>query len=184
MYRITRVQFKAWPQEFAVEEALAAYGIGIDALTSLVGTCVHADPPVDGRGFQLDLGPTLKRHLYDALTDGSGLTPSVTKYSPRLNEEADLAFETAGSTRRLYFEIEFRPNVEKDLVKFQIGVNSGWLGAAVLIVTLDLNCINPRYTTMPEFEKFQRVIDELRPTYPLLMIGFAGEHDDARQAAD
>jgi hypothetical protein len=74
--------------------------------------------------------------------------------------------------------------VEKDLVKFQIGANSGWLSAAILIVTLDLRCVNPGYTTMPEFAKFQRVIDELRPIYPLLMIGFAGAHDEVRQAAD
>lgn len=77
-------------------------------------------------------------------------------------------------------ETEFRPNVEKDMVKFQIGANAGVLSVAVLILTSDRNSVNAGYTTMPEFAKFERVIDELRPVYPLLVLGFRGEYYQKR----
>lgn len=68
------------------------------------------------------------------------------------------------------------PNVEKDLVKFQIGWNRELLAAAVLVLPVDREAINPRYTSMPEFGKSARVIGELRPAYPLLLVGISGDH--------
>jgi hypothetical protein len=118
----------------------------------------------------------MEGHIRRALANGTELEQVNRTYSPRLNEQADLAFGRPNSVQRLYFEIEFRPNVEKDLVKFQIGANAGQLAAAVLILTVNRSCVNAAYSTMPEFSKFERVIDELRPQYPLLMLGFAGEH--------
>jgi hypothetical protein len=43
-----------------------------------------------------------------------------------------LALARSSSEPKIFFEVEFRPNAEKDLVKFQIGKNRGTLGAAVL----------------------------------------------------
>lgn len=183
-YRITEVRHRAWPDDSAVERALAEFGVGIEDFRGLLASCVHPNLPAPDRGFQLELGPTIKSHLYQNLADRSKLKPASRAYSPRLNEEADLAFGSPDSERRLYIEIEFRPNVEKDLVKFQIGANTGWLGAAVLVLTLDRNCVNPGYTTMPEFTKFERVIDELRPGYPLLVLGFAGQQDGSSDRAE
>jgi hypothetical protein len=100
------------------------------------------------------------------------------KYSPTLNEEADLALGSSYDGLRLFIEIEFRPNVEKDLVKFQIGANTGTLGAAILILALERSNINRGYTTMPEYSKFVKVIEELQPSYPLLMLGFKGIHSE------
>ena len=158
---------------------MSDFGLGIEKLKNLLSSCVHIEPPIPGRGFQQDLGPSMETHLLHSLANGAGLVQVNPAYSPRLNEQGDLAFRGLNSDRRLYFEIEFRPNVEKDLVKFQIGANTGQLAAAVLILALNRNCVNPGYTTMPEFAKFERVIDELRPQYPLIMLGFAGEHRDS-----
>ena len=129
-----------------------------------------------GIGFQRDLGPTIEQCLSAALTT-NGLRAANRRYSPTLNEQADLSFAREFSDPRVFVELEFRPNVEKDLVKFQIGSNAGTLAAAVLIVTSDRNSVNPSYTTMPEFAKFVRIIDALQPAYPLLLLGFRGEHE-------
>lgn len=110
----------------------------------------------------------------------ANLRTADSRYSPKLNEEADLALGPKYTGPRLFIEIEFRPNVEKDLVKFQIGANTGALGVAILVLTLDRNNINRSYVTMPEYSKFVRLIEELRPSYPLLMLGFKGTHSDVK----
>jgi hypothetical protein len=119
----------------------------------------------------------LERQLAARLCRFPGLHSGSARYSPRLNEKADLAIGRNGSDSRVFFEVEFRPNVEKDLVKFQIGANSGALAAAVLILAADRNAINRGYTTMPEFQKFERVIAELAPRYPLVVYGINGQHE-------
>ena len=75
------------------------------------------------------------------------------------------------------FEIEFRPNYEKDLVKFQIGANSGILAVGVMILALDRRSLNPGYTSMPEYASALRIIDALQPKYPLLIVGIRGDHE-------
>ncbi len=101
-----------------------------------------------------------------------------TRVSPNLNEKADLAFATDTDVPAVYCEIEFRPNVEKDLIKFQIAHNRGRLAAAVLVVATARGRINPGYTTMPEFAKVTKIVTELSPPYPLLLVGIDGEHRD------
>jgi hypothetical protein len=173
-YLITHVEHRCWPAPDAVEEALGRFDVSINRLKEVLRSCSHGAPARDGVGFQLDLGPTIERHFASSLAD-NGLHSANTRYSPNLNENADLAFGRDYAGTRVYVEIEFRPNVEKDLVKFQIGANAGSLAAAVLILTTDRTSVNAAYTTMPEFAKFERVIDELRPAYPLLLLGFRGE---------
>lgn len=80
--------------------------------------------------------------------------------------------------RSLYFEIEFRPSVEKDLVKFHIGHRANRLSVGVLILALDRGRLNPGYTSMPEYRKFSRVISEFGPQHPLLLLGIDGDHQD------
>ncbi|HXG53703.1 MAG TPA: hypothetical protein VNN77_20055 [candidate division Zixibacteria bacterium] len=92
--------------------------------------------PRDGVGFQRDLRLTLEGHLSAVLAQ-HGLRLANTRYSQKLNENAELAFGRDYSGKGVFAEIEFRPNVEKDLVKFQIGFNTGALAVALLILTTD-----------------------------------------------
>lgn len=174
-YRFSEVQTRSWPDQARVDEALGPFGLSIETILGAMGACEHPAAPRNGVGFQLDLGPTIERHLSKSLAT-NGLSTASTRYSRSLNENADLALGFQYDGSRIFFELEFRPNVEKDLVKFQIGANAGSLAVGVLILTLDRNTVNPSYTTMPEFGKFERVISELAPTYPLLMVGFRGVH--------
>jgi len=45
-----------------------------------------------------------------------------------------------------------------------------------LVVATNRGRINASYTTMPEFDKTARIITELAPPYPLLLLGIGGEH--------
>ena len=117
-------------------------------------------------GYQRHLSTELPIHLTNTLNDQNNRVTPDRKYSQTLNENADFVLKALNSQKKIFFEIEFRPNVEKDLIKFQIGHNCGILAAAVLILAIDRNTINSSYTTMPEFDKFVRLITELKPTYP------------------
>ncbi len=72
-------------------------------------------------------------------------------------------------------EIEFRPNCEKDIIKFMIVERAERLAAGVLIVVNDRKTLNARYTTMPQFSYVKSVLDELAPSFPLLLIGLNGD---------
>lgn len=128
------------------------------------------------RGYQQDLAHELESYLRDTFTKQGPWKIADNMYCSELNEKADLVLGSDDVELRIYFEIEFRPNVEKDLVKFQIGCNSNRLGAAVLILASNRKEINPDYSTMPEFHKFVTVIRQLHPSYPLLLLGISGEH--------
>jgi hypothetical protein len=128
----------------------------------------------------MDVADHLERYLESALRR-DGLRPTRSRhdltYSPRLNQHADFGLVHDASRRRVLFEIEFRPNYEKDLIKFQIGANLGGLAVAVMVVAIDRKAINASYTTMPEYSSIERVLAELRPTYPLLLLGLRGAHE-------
>ena len=113
--------------------------------------------------------------MRSALLGRTHVTRASSRYSESLGERADLAIGGAGSGA-LYVEIEFRPNVEKDLAKFQIGHHKRRLAVGVLILALDRNELNSSYGSMPEYSKFQRVIAEFRPLHPLLLVGIGGRH--------
>lgn len=94
-------------------------------------------------GYQQRIAHELEPHLKRLLTRDGALKAAPRTYSGRLNEEADLAFSTSKTDRRIYIESEFRPNVEKDLVKFQIGWNAQLLGVALLVLAINPREINP-----------------------------------------
>lgn len=175
-YRITKVEVACFPSNEAVGSAVGAFGISVDELRGLIEEfqCTASRRP--GVGYQQHIADELERHLTRRLRARGDLQTATTRYSPVLGERADLAIAGREGGRRLYFEIEFRPNVEKDLVKFQIGWNRERLAAAVLVLAVDRQAVNPQYTSMPEFAKFARVIGELRPVYPLLLVGISGDH--------
>ena len=76
----------------------------------------------------------------------------------------------------MLFEVVFRPNFEEDLVRFQIGANEGTLATAVMVLPIDRRAINEAHTTMAEYEGVTKVVEALRPSYPLLLIGLRGSH--------
>jgi len=181
-YRITKVDATCFPSDEAMAASLEAFGLSADQLRTFIGAFECKAPLQQGVGYQQHIANELERHLRLRLTESGMLKHASTSYSSALNEQADLAVAKTDGGRRLYIEIEFRPNVEKDLVKFQIGWNCELLGTAMLVLAINRRTINAAYTTMPEFAKFARVIRELRPPYPLLLIGISGDHVQARAA--
>lgn len=175
-FKITGVHAEHFPAKKDVELALEGFGLSEGDICAALSSYVTDVSRKDGEGFQKHLAASIEDHIKKALTNESVSSTYDTRYSPSLNEKADIALRSIKTAKRLYFEIEFRPNVEKDLVKFQIGHNKGNLIMAVLVLAYDRTQINPDYATMPEYDKFRKVIRELNPPYPLLMVGIAGEH--------
>lgn len=159
--------------------ALEPFSLSRERLVAALASCVHTPSSHQQGGLQQYLADTIERHLATTLTTSYGLSRADDRYSPELRETADLALAHGFSEPRIFFEVEFRPNAEKDLVKFQIGVNRGTLAAAVLVLAIDRDNINPRYYTMPEYGKFERIIHELQPGYPLLLLGLRTGNDAA-----
>jgi hypothetical protein len=78
----------------------------------------------------------------------------------------------------LIVEIDFRPNYEKDMIKFMIAARAKRLAAGILIVVDDRRSLAPSYTTMPQFSDVENVLNELAPAFPLFLLGFNGEFLD------
>lgn len=172
-FEITDVVPFPFPNSTVLDDALGRVGLTqARLLQHLEGWVCHAPP--DDRGYQQILAREMEVHLARALTAEPQLVAKPLKYSPKLGERADVAVGTRDSDAAVFIEIEFRPNVGKDLVKFQIGHNSGRLAAGVLILAFDRREINPRYTSMPEFVKWLQVIAEYRPRFPILLVGIKG----------
>jgi hypothetical protein len=175
-YVITEVKSEYWPAKAKVEKKLKAFGLSVDRIIKVGDKYSYPAPAKPGVGFQLDLGPGLQEHIVATAGKARLSEKSLHYYSTKLKFKADLAFfGRNGIDGRMFVEIEFRPNIEKDLVKFHIGAKAKTLAVAVLIVTINRKCVNANYTTMPEFARSERVIEEFDPDYPLLLLGFRGE---------
>ena len=180
-YRISDVQYSEFPAEGAVESAVEKLGLSFMELIGAFRDYVCPAVPQAGRGYQMDVADHLERYLSDRLRrDGLRSTRSRydLTYSPALNQHADFGLVHEATKKRILFEIEFRPNYEKDLIKFQIGANRGLLALGVMVVAIDRKSINASYTTMPEYASIAKVIHELAPSYPLLLVGLIGGHSD------
>lgn len=175
-FEITYIETEFFPSLSNVNDALAQFGLSNGHLKSLLSQFVCNVPVASYQGYQIGLARELPRFISHELTRANHLSELDRRYSITLNEKADLAIGYKDVKDRIFFEIEFRPNVEKDLVKFQIGYNAKRLALAVLILTTDRNSINSQYRTMPEFGKHKKIIKELSPKYPLLLFGFTGKH--------
>lgn len=181
-YTVTQIEHTLFPGASIVETLFDDLGLPLNELLVAIEHYSCPAPLISGRGYQIALAEDLGRYFEKELQRG-GLRPTRSKYeltySPALNQYADFALVHQPSKRRVLFEIEFRPNYEKDLIKFQIGHNSGILAAGVMIVAIDRKTINPkppRYPSMPEYRSVIRVVAELKPSYPLVIIGVRGEH--------
>ncbi|HEY4799462.1 MAG TPA: hypothetical protein VII99_10340 [Bacteroidia bacterium] len=177
-FKITKTETSIYPTQDSIDHFLSGQGLSLASITSIVDNFVCADKLYDGYGYQQSIANSLENHLATELSTKHNLQRAGLEYSDNLGECADTALQKSDNHKRIYFELEFRPNVEKDLVKFHIGHTTGKLGLGILIVAIDRNSINPRYTTMPEYHKVKRLIDEMKPAFPILLIGFDGQHID------
>jgi hypothetical protein len=175
-FRVTATRSFGWPDDTRVAAALQEFGLHVNALeSSLLSFSDETDPFI--KRYTEVLAANLADHLSQSLGQGvlRATTRQVTnRYCAGMDHHADLVLARAGTDRRLFFEIEFRPNFEKDLVKFRVGANSGRLAAGVLVVALDRRAVRGSYTTMPEFASVVCVVREFRPDHPLLVLGIEG----------
>jgi hypothetical protein len=178
-YCISEVRHREFPSKGAVAVALDSIGMRFDMLLGAFQTYICPVSPRAGRGFQEDLAEDLESYLEGALR-GDGLRPTRRPddlvYSRALNHRADFGIVHDATRKRVLFEIVFSPNFEENLVKFQIGANEGTLATAVMILPIDRRAINEAHTSMAEYEPVAKVVEVLRPTYPLLLIGLRGSH--------
>ena len=173
-FRITSVERSAFPNGSATSDAAAAFGITIDQLCELVHDFVSQTPTRPNVGHQRVLAGELEEHLERSLA-AAGLRPVSKSVSPVLGERVDFAAGRGQAPPYLLGEIEFRPNFEKDLVKFSIAARRGILGLGVLLVAKARHEINPGYTSMPQYDKVIRTVAEFAPSFPLVVIGLSGE---------
>lgn len=176
-YCISEVRHREFPDAGAVSAALAPLGLSLDELIHAFRGYICPLTPTAGRGFQTELAEDLKGYLEKSLPrDGLRATRKRhdLAYSRSLNEHADFGLVHESSNRHVFFEVEFHANYERDLLKFQIGAGEGILAAAVMVLAIDPKSIDPAYTALPEYEVVTKVVDALRPSYPLILIGLRG----------
>jgi hypothetical protein len=176
---ISEVRHREFPDSGSVSSALAAVGSSLETVVDAFRGYVCPITPVAGRGFQEDLAKDLEAYL-ERVLKGAALrgtrSPNDLAYSRALNRHADFALLHDPTRKRVLFEVVFRPNFEEELVGFQIGANEGTLAAAVMVVPIDRRAINEGHTTMAEYDGVTKVVEALRPSYPLLLIGLRGSH--------
>lgn len=178
-YCISEVRHREFPKADSVSNAVSMLGLSLDELISAFRGYICPLSPSAGRGFQSDLAEDLKTYLENSLRR-DGLRPTRERqylsYSRALNEHAEFGLVHERSNRTVFFEIEFQPNYERDLIHFQIAAAEGILAAAVLVLPIDPKSLDPALATLPTFEAVTKVVDALRPPYPLILIGLRGSH--------
>ena len=176
---ISEVRHREFPDANAVSGALSRIGVTLDNLLGAFRGYICPTSPVAGRGFQEDLARDLESYLERALA-GDGIRPtrraSDLAYTATLPQHADFGLVHDATRQRVLFEVVFKPNFEEDLVRFQIGANEGTLATAVMVLPIDRRAINEAHTTMAEYADVIRVVEALRPPYPLLLVGLRGSH--------
>ena len=178
-YCISEVRHREFPDAGAVATALAPLGLSLDELLAAFRGYICPIAPSTGRGYQADLAEDLKSYLEKALPR-EGLHATRQKhdlaYSRALNAHAEFGLVHEATNRRAFFEIEFRPNYERDLLNFEIAVREGILVAAVMVLSIDPKSIDAAHSAMPSYDSVTKVIEALRPSYPLILIGLRGSH--------
>lgn len=172
-FTITGVRRFTWPDEPRVRASLEPYSLTIDTLSAAMRDFTDDTDRYVPR-YTEALAGNLAEHLREAWRR-PGLNPQTrplyTRYSKDLDHNADVVVWRDNEQRGVFLEIEFRPNFEKDLVKFRIGHHCGYLDLGVLLVATDRRAIRGTYTTMPEFGKVCDVVKLFRPDHELLVFG-------------
>jgi hypothetical protein len=178
-YCISEVRHREFPDAKAVGAALSPLGIALDEVIAAFRGYICPLSPTSGKGYESDLAEDIKGYLAKAL-QRDGLRPTTDRsqlhYSRSLPDHADFGLVHERSNRVLFVEIAFRPDYERDLLKFQIGSSEGILAAAILVLSIDPKSIDASVATLPSYEAVTKVVEVMRPTFPLVMIGLRGSH--------
>ena len=178
-YCISEVRHREFPAANAVSAAFATMGLSLDDVLAAFRGYICPLAPTTGRGYLADLAEDIKGYLEKTLAR-DGLRPTRNRqfltYSRALPEHAGFGLVHERSNRTVFFEVEFRPNFERDLINFQIAAGEGTLAAAVMVTSIDPRSIDAMLATMPSYESVTKVIEALRPTYPLIVVGLRGSH--------
>ena len=178
-YCISEVRHREFPSATAAASALTPLGLSLDDLVAAFRGYICPIAPAAGRGYGSDLAEDIKGYLEKTL-ERDGLRPTRNRqylsYSRSLSTHADFGLMHDRSNRAVFFEIGFRPNYERDLLKFQIGASEGMMACGVLVLSIDPKSIDAALGTMPSYDEVIRVLEVLRPTYPLIVVGLRGSH--------
>jgi hypothetical protein len=178
-YCISEVRHREFPDAKVVSAALSALGITLEEVIAAFRGYICPLSRTSGKGYESGLAEDIKGYLGRAL-QRDGLRPtgnrSQLNYSRSLPDHADFGLVHERSNRVLFVEIGFRPNYERDLLKFQIGASEGTLAAAILVLSIDPKSIDASVATLPAYEAVIKVVEVMRPTFPLVMIGLRGSH--------
>ena len=98
------------------------------------------------KGFQIELHEQLQ-DFFCQFFSTKGLSAYSMGYASMIDLESDIGVQSKTSGKRVYIEIEFRPNEFKDIVKFQIGYKNK-LELGMLIVAKNRKNINRKYKHM------------------------------------
>ena len=171
-FQITNIECYISPNGLDVDRILEGYGMSLSALrkTLLGQVFTHTDIT---KGFQVDLAPQLMEVLSRAFC-ANGAHEWGMGYSPTMREKPDVAVGRKGHPKKIFVEIEFRPNEHKDIVKFLIGHKKQTLELGILLVATNRKSINKDYYTMPEYKKCMQTIEELQSDCPILVMGIDG----------
>lgn len=176
IFRVHRsIERHAYPNARQLARALAPLRLSADTIVAAIEAFSTATTRIDGVGYQQTVAKELELHLKQVLVRRTALAEVSTKVSPRLGLKCDIALARSEQTSRLFVEIEFRPNYEKDIIKFMIAARAERLAAGVLVVVNNRRTLAPHYTTKPQYSDVERVINELEPSFPLLLIGLDGQ---------
>ena len=178
-YCISEVRHREFPDAHVVSAALAPLGITLEEVITAFRGYICPLSQTSGKGYESDLAEDIKGYLARALQH-EGLRPTSNRlhlhYSRSLPDHADFGLVHERSNRVVFVEIGFRPNYERDLLKFQIGSSEGILAAAILVLSIDPKSIDASIATLPSYESVTRVVEVMRPTFPLVTIGLRGSH--------
>src|SRR5690349_1691407 len=111
-FRIVATLAFAWPDESTVSKVLDAFGLSLGDLHSALRSFTDQTAP-DVDRYTETLATSLAHHLAQSLArDGNRATTRQTtnRYSSGLDHHADLVLALPDAERRLFFEVEFRPN--------------------------------------------------------------------------
>ena len=123
-FLVTDVAESAFPNLHAVEIAASSLGLRHSMLGEWLRRFQSGTEARAGHGHQQVLARELESFLRAELL-AQGLEECSARVSDRLGEEVDVACARDCASARLLIEIEFRPNFEKDLVKFMVAREAG-----------------------------------------------------------
>jgi hypothetical protein len=173
-FKISNVEHYSSPCELNVDEILKTYGTSLADIKKTMMDAVFIHRNLN-EGFQKELAEQLKTVIEKYFQGiGGQIYRGSSLYSSTMRETPDVAIGLKGYSKKIFIEIEFRPNEHKDIVKFLIGHKKQTLELGILIAAIDRKVIKKGYTTMPQFKKCIQTIEELQSDCPILVMGIGG----------